>query len=250
MAIEQRWAGVPPQAFIADGSSFGLITLADTAGFKVKQVAALIATGVPTLPVQIKRVISSTQLIVGSINNAQIGQWPPLNISAYTVAGSATISAEQQPKSNIKPDDIEVATYEADPTVARRVVLVDQYGNIYSDTNPLPATFTGTITIGTVEITGPSGHLLDPNSDGSLNVKVEGSPSGNFEDFNSDGSAKSVGLFNLPYDTIEATYPSATQEVYVSLIGGPSGTTQQTVTVNYTDSTKNFITSVLRTPLS
>lgn len=54
----------------------------------------------------------------------------------------------------------------------------------------------------------------------------------------------SVSLFTLPYDRIDATYPTSTTEVYVSKL---ASVTQQTVTVTYTDSSKNFITSVVRT---
>lgn len=57
----------------------------------------------------------------------------------------------------------------------------------------------------------------------------------------------SVQLFTLPFDTITATYPLATQEVYKSRVGGTGGTVQQTVTVDYTDATKAFIVSVVRT---
>lgn len=59
-------------------------------------------------------------------------------------------------------------------------------------------------------------------------------------------ASSSVGLFTLPYDAITVTYPSATQEVYVSRTGGVSGTVVQTVTVNYTDGTKSFILDAAR----
>lgn len=57
----------------------------------------------------------------------------------------------------------------------------------------------------------------------------------------------SVQLFTLPFDTITATYPLTTQEVYKSRVGGTGGTVQQTVTVDYTDATKALILSVVRT---
>lgn len=95
-------------------------------------------------------------------------------------------------------------------------------------------------------VISPDGHDLeihyqddsiaigDPNSDNILAIE-------------SDGSIKTVQLFNEPYDAITATYPTATQEVFQSRIGGISGTIQQTVTVNYTDSSKDFILNVART---
>jgi hypothetical protein len=186
MAIENKWNEVPPQSFTADGSQFGQITLANTAGFFTKQSAYLTATGLPTLPVQIKRVLSPTTLIVGTINNAQIGSWPPLNISAYTVAADAAIGAQIQPTNNVAMDDIFKAVYQSDPTVALRVIFTDQYGNVYSDENPLPATFTGSISIGAVEVKGTNGNYIEPNPDGSLNVVVE------------NEAATSPTIYNVP----------------------------------------------------
>lgn len=50
--------------------------------------------------------------------------------------------------------------------------------------------------------------------------------------------------FGLPaYNEIQVTYPSATQEVYTFK---QAGQTVGIITVNYTDSTKAVITSVLK----
>jgi len=224
MAFERTIAAVPPQAFTADGTAFGVITIADTLGIKVKQEVVLNANTLPPLSLQVKRVLSTTQFIVGP--NGAIKANNFTNISAYTVALAANVSAQEQNKVNIPDVDHYKAIYEMDPTVADRVIPVDPYGNLYGPDNPLPVSFDGTISIGEVEI--------------------KGSPSGNLLDVNSDGSIKTVGLFTDPYDSITATYPSATQEVYQSRLGGITGTVQQTVTVNYTDSTKNFILNVAR----
>jgi hypothetical protein len=179
MALEKKWNLVPPQPFVADGGEFGLITLASAHGFKTKQSAYLTATGLPNLAVQVKRVPTPTTLIVGTINNAQIASWPPLNISAYTVALNAAIGAQIQDKSRIGIDDIDTAVYEADPTVAIRGVAVDQYGNFYDDDNPLPVAIEGSISISTVEVKGTNGNYIEPNPDGSINVVVESGVSTN-----------------------------------------------------------------------
>lgn len=57
----------------------------------------------------------------------------------------------------------------------------------------------------------------------------------------------SNALVNVAYDYIAATYPSATQEVYTYKTGGSGGTTVATITVNYVDSSKNYILNVART---
>lgn len=55
---------------------------------------------------------------------------------------------------------------------------------------------------------------------------------------------QTIQLFTKPYDSITVTYPSGTQEVYASRVGGIGGTVQQTATVNYVDSTKANLLNV------
>lgn len=55
-----------------------------------------------------------------------------------------------------------------------------------------------------------------------------------------------VGLLAVNYDAVAVTYPSATQEVYAFKTGGVSGTTVATITVNYSDSTKQQITNLAK----
>lgn len=57
----------------------------------------------------------------------------------------------------------------------------------------------------------------------------------------------SSGLSLPEYDYISVAYPSGTQEVYTFKTGGAAGTTVATVTVNYTDSTKANLSTVLKT---
>jgi hypothetical protein len=174
LATEKAWLAVPASDFTADGTQFGVVTIADTTGYKVKGYAFIAATGQNVQQLQIQRVISSTQLILGRLGTSpQPNQY--VDLRAYTVASNATIGFPEQPKNKIKPDDIEQATYEADPTVAVRVIPVDPYGGLVGPDNPLAVTFDGTISIGQVEIKGsPSGDLLNVNADGSLNVNLEG----------------------------------------------------------------------------
>lgn len=56
----------------------------------------------------------------------------------------------------------------------------------------------------------------------------------------------SISMFTKPYDAITVTYPSGTQEIYVTHTGGTGGTIIETVTVNYTDTSKNFILNAAR----
>lgn len=78
------------------------------------------------------------------------------------------------------------------------------------------------------------------------NIAIRNTGNSNELLINSDGSidTRGVQLFTLPFDAITATYPSGTQEVYQSRVGGISGTVQQTLTINYVDSTKAQLLNV------
>lgn len=179
MALEKAWGAVPATLFTADGTDAGIVTIADTAGFKVKGYAQITGNSpLGPIQVQIQRVISPTQLIVGPVGSF-ISPSKFTDISAYTVLLGSNISFPEQPKNKIKPDDIEQAVYESDPTVANRSVLVDQYGDFYSLNNPVPIIFDGTVEIGEVEVRGTNGNFLEPNTDGSINVVIENAPTSN-----------------------------------------------------------------------
>lgn len=142
MAFERKWPGVAPVSFTADGGQWGMITLSDTAGFRVKQVCAITSDSLPPLPVQVKIVLSPTTLMVGNIDN-QIANWKPIDLRAYTVAQNSKLSAETQDKNKITNEDIQKAVYEADPVVALRTAGVDEYGNFYTPNNPVPVSPVG-----------------------------------------------------------------------------------------------------------
>lgn len=61
-------------------------------------------------------------------------------------------------------------------------------------------------------------------------------------------SSSSGGLLDgVTFDTIVASYPDSITEVYDYKSGGISGTVEATVTVIYTNASKNFVASVVRT---
>ncbi len=59
-------------------------------------------------------------------------------------------------------------------------------------------------------------------------------------------TSKINSLVTVPYDYIAATYPTASTEVYTYKSGGSSGTVVGIITVVYTDSTKEVLTSVTK----
>ena len=55
------------------------------------------------------------------------------------------------------------------------------------------------------------------------------------------------GLVPGIYDAIVPDYTGSTSDVYVYKVGGVSGTTVATITINYMDSTKAVMTSIIKT---
>lgn len=74
-----------------------------------------------------------------------------------------------------------------------------------------------------------TGNEIEPNADGSINTKVTNN------------------LINANWDTVSVSYPTNVQEIYTYKTGGAGGTTVATVTIDYTDTTKNFISLLVRT---
>ena len=228
MAFERKLAAVPPQSFTANGTSVGVVTIEDTTGFYIKQFVNLQSDTLQCAGFQVKNVLSDTQLIIGLPDNSLRAPLKPLDLSAYLVADSATISAPEQDNFTIKPDDHYQAIFLPAPVSADRVVPVDPHGNFYNDNNPLPVAFDGTVTIGDVTVVGtaPNHYPLEPNADGSLNV------------------ISLAQLVPYEFDEIDATnsvidgYTVPTTIIYKQM-----GATIATLTITY-DSHANFLSAV------
>jgi hypothetical protein len=142
--LEKRFIAVPPQIFIADGGVNGIITIVDTSLFKVKQEVVITGVSLPILDtVEVKRVISSTQMVIGP-RGANINS--VTNMSAYTVALGSAIFANEQKRPSIPLEEHERANYEEEPVVADRVILVDEMGDKYNGTNRFPVEATVNLT--------------------------------------------------------------------------------------------------------
>lgn len=178
MALERKWLAIAPRAFTANGTTTGIVTVDSTSGFRIKQTVYLQGTTLPQKEYQVKYVISKTQLVVGPNDNT-IGRNKGSNISSFTVSLNAEIGANIQDKNNIPDKDHYSAVYESDPVVADRVILVDEFGDIFGEGNPLPIEFDGTISVGKVQVEGENGNTIEPNVDGSINVNIVQAPSNN-----------------------------------------------------------------------
>ncbi len=133
--FEKRLAAIPPQSFTADGSDIGVVKVYNATLFRVKQEVLLNGTALPTAELEVKAVLDLKTLIVGPRGSSIKTTF---NISAYTVAAGANISAVEQKRPTIPQEDIARAVYEEEPIVAIRGIAVDETGGIRSATNPTP----------------------------------------------------------------------------------------------------------------
>ena len=212
MAIEKTWERVGPIAFTADGTESGLVTVGYVGCLKVKSKIKISAVGEEDLVLQVKRVISLTQLYVGPEVDNTYPSRPKNNlksrsdISAYTVAKAATITAAEQPKVLIAPKDITQAVYEFEPTVALRIFNVDKVGDGYTVQNPFPV------------IPSDGNDTLEINNDGSINVNIVSGGGGTPLVY------KEVGAFTDTTETLVATYTSTSDGTQVDNIRGEAKT--------------------------
>lgn len=251
MAIEQSFLSIAPRLFTADGTISGIITTSSTAGVKVKQKIVVKAPSLPDKEVQVKRVISKTQFKVGPLPGkdqlqGKAGLKTVEDISLYTVALGSYFYAAEQDKPKIKPDDMAQATYDQEPTVAWRVVFVDQYGNYYDDGNPLPIAFDGTIAVGNVTIQDDDGDELAIEPDGSINVNVLNAsaaiPSDPFIANVNASSANTEYSFTFPAKTIRFTMKirDGMAKTRIAWTSGGTSTTYFTINMGsfYTEETQ------------
>lgn len=240
--LEKRFRAVSPQAFVANGTANGVITIVNATLFKVKQEVLVEATGLPQLELEVKDIQNITTMIVGPRGGNIRGT---INISAYTTGLGANVFANEQKRPPIDYAEIMRGVFEEEPAVALRNLLVDKLGSPYDSTNPLPVDATVSVVVPPVAVDLDA--ITPPTRPDPDNVLIVGSTDGTKGGLkapirvDADGIMQTVSLGKLvirPFDYIDPTYPSPTQEVYTYKLGGAGGTITTIVTVNYTDATK------------
>jgi hypothetical protein len=148
MKYTKTWNRVGPLAFTANGTSGGKATVSTTFGFFKNQQVKVTATGLPDKNLEVKRVLSRTELLLGPQDGSD-SNFSALNL--YTTALSASIEAPEQ-SYGITPDEayILASSFESQPASALRNLLVDPWGDPYTDANPLPVN--ASVSIGDVTI--------------------------------------------------------------------------------------------------
>lgn len=127
MAKEKKWSAIDPLSFTADGTNLGVVTVDDACIFRAKQKVFLESSTQSKRQYEVRTILSNTQFTVGEIGS----KFDCLaDVSSFLVSDNAQVSALEQPRPTITPDETLRYTYEEEPVVARRSVLVDKLGNI------------------------------------------------------------------------------------------------------------------------
>lgn len=228
--IERKWLAVIATPLIANGTSIGVVTVADTAGFRTKQSVFLTSSINGQKQFQVQEVISATQLVVGPVGS-RVGRQNFSDVSAFLVADNATMGAVEQDRTANPPDkDHYSAIYESDPVVADRVILVDQFGRLFGNGNPLPIAFDGTVSVGDVEIKdGP--NRLKVNTDGSINVNITPSVGGTNVVRNKFNSITAL-IANMATTLVTYTVPNGKTAIVQRAVVSGENIAKYTLSVN------------------
>ena len=136
------------------------ITVSTTAGLHTKMQASLSAPGQPVLDVEIKRVVSDTQFYVGSSDTGILDYYKQAALAPYI---GGTFSAWEQNRNPMGAEIVLRAVYDEEPAVALRTIMVDEFGQHLNAANPLPITFDGSISVGTVAVALDAYKLVPDN---------------------------------------------------------------------------------------
>lgn len=148
---ERRIYAVPSTLFISDGTDKGQLQVTDNSSWMVGQLVTLTSNGTGNLSLKIKRILPDKNTIFVGPRDKPIHV--RTDISEFLLADNAALQANEQERPSVPEQEIERSTFEEEPTVARRVVIVDKWGSRIDEANPLPvnATIT-TSSVGTPQI--------------------------------------------------------------------------------------------------
>jgi len=164
MNTERMWSQVDSTPFTADGQENGVITVENTEYFKVKMTITLQSDTRQPTNYEVKQVLSRTQMALGPVKSKHKQR---SDLTGWPLSDNPIAKATKQDRPSIDEKDYERAVYEEEPTMAKRVIPVNRYGELNSPENPLYTQLTdGSINIGTVnaELEVQLSHL-DNNPD-------------------------------------------------------------------------------------
>lgn len=209
---ERRWPGI--LLFNVQISNH-VITVTDTFGLYAKQVVYLNKIGLDPLELEVKRVLSKTELQVGPVN-AGITKI----INPVTYSGGSLI-AQEQPRTGPDQDYVLRNVYAEEPIIAIRTANVDRYGQYYTVDNPVPVQLSdGSVNIETVNanVSVQLSHKDNDPNPGDVHDSVQIGDGVDILGINPDGSINVVQTSEtLKYTVINVPMTLANTDYVLSL---------------------------------
>lgn len=164
MALERKWLAIPATPLTADGSTLGIVQVADTIGLRTKMRIGIYSDTAQATDYQVQEVLSKTTFVVGPIG-PKVGRGNFSDVSRFLVSENAMFRVAEQDKNNVPEKDHYSAVYEGDPVIADRVKPVDSYGRDYTESNPIPVIDVGGDFSGVLEPHIQNIEALDANTE-------------------------------------------------------------------------------------
>ena len=132
---ERRIYAVPSTLLTSNGTNKGELQVADTSDWRVGQVVILTSSTQSNLELKIKRILpDKITMFVGPKNkNIHVRT----DISDFLIVDGASLHANEQERPSVPEQEVERATYEEEPVIARRVIIVDKWGDKIDEDNPI-----------------------------------------------------------------------------------------------------------------
>ena len=213
MNTERKWVAIGPTSVTADGQENGILTVEDTACYKVKMKVTLQSDSFQQRRYEIKQVISRTQMRLGEVGSKHNSR---ADLTDWVLVDNPILKAPEQDRPDIPPADYESAVYSEEPTMAKRIIPVNKYGQENSPENPLYAQLAdGDINIGTVnaELEVQLSSKDDDPDAGDIADSVRVGDQNDYARITTSKDASTAGLntvnlakpFTKPWNSVEVT---------------------------------------------
>lgn len=131
----ERYLRAATATLTQNGTADGVVKVQSVKGFKVKARVLLSSNAQPLLEAEVKAIPDRVTIVVGPIGQDMEQR---TDVSAYLITHLAKIDQARQKRAPISPADVDRATYDEEPIVARRTILVNEFGEHISEETPLP----------------------------------------------------------------------------------------------------------------
>jgi len=132
--LERKLTAILPQLLTADGTSNGVVKVANSCLFRHRQDIIINAASIDPIEGEIKEVFDEVTVLVGPRSFSLKDR---IDLSAYTTALGATIEAPRQAIKAIGEQEINLSIFERAPVSATRIIPVNKGGNLNDTDNPI-----------------------------------------------------------------------------------------------------------------